>query len=114
MNRRVTALVLVGALLVAFFLSVRLGHIHLSTEQVIRALSGTGDPTHRRILFEIRLPRAVLGILVGGGLALAGSVFQALLRNPLAEPYILGISGGSAAGAAVGSTDERARETRPA
>ena len=99
MNRRVTALVLVGALLVAFFLSVRLGHIHLSTEQVIRALSGTGDPTHRRILFEIRLPRAVLGILVGGGLALAGSVFQALLRNPLAEPYILGISGGSAAGA---------------
>jgi iron complex transport system permease protein len=92
-------LVLVGALLLAFVLSVRLGHIPLSTEQVLRALSGTGDATHRRILFEIRLPRAVLGILVGGGLALAGSVFQALLRNPLAEPYILGISGGSAAGA---------------
>ncbi len=99
MNRRVTALVLVGALLLAFLLSVRLGHISLSTEEVLRALSGAGDPTHRRILFEIRLPRAVLGILVGGGLALAGSVFQALLRNPLAEPYILGISGGSAAGA---------------
>jgi iron complex transport system permease protein len=98
-NRRVTALVLVGALLLAFLLSVRLGHISLSTEEVLRALSGAGDPTHRRILFEIRLPRAVLGILVGGGLALAGSVFQALLRNPLAEPYILGISGGSAAGA---------------
>jgi iron complex transport system permease protein len=95
----VTALVLVGALLLAFLLSVRLGHISLSTEEVLRALSGAGDPTHRRILFEIRLPRAVLGILVGGGLALAGSVFQALLRNPLAEPYILGISGGSAAGA---------------
>lgn len=99
MNRRITALVLVGTLLLAFLLSVRLGHVPLSTEQVLQALSGRGDATHRRILLEIRLPRAILGILVGGGLALAGSVFQALLRNPLAEPYILGISGGSAAGA---------------
>ena len=62
-------------------------------------LLGEGDPVRRQILLEIRLPRALLGVLVGGGLALAGSVFQALLRNPLAEPYILGISGGSAAGA---------------
>ncbi len=48
------------------------------------------------ILFRIRLPRALLAGLVGGGLAMAGASFQALLRNPLADPYILGVSGGSA------------------
>jgi len=48
------------------------------------------------ILFRIRLPRALLAALVGGGLAMAGAGFQALLRNPLADPYILGVSGGSA------------------
>jgi len=51
------------------------------------------------IVQDLRLPRALLGLLVGGGLAVAGATFQALLRNPLAEPYILGISGGAAAGA---------------
>jgi iron complex transport system permease protein len=75
--------------------------VSADTGDVLRALAGGGDPTLRRILLEIRLPRSILGLLVGGGLALAGSVFQALLRNPLAEPYILGISGGSAAGAVV-------------
>lgn len=99
MKRGLLALALAGVALLAFLLSVRLGHVSLSTAEAWRALMGGGDPTHRRILLEIRLPRACLGLLVGGGLALAGSVFQALLRNPLAEPYILGISGGSAAGA---------------
>ncbi|MGW8265202.1 MAG: FecCD family ABC transporter permease [Longimicrobiales bacterium] len=99
MRRGFLALALAGVALLAFLLSVRLGHVSLSTGEAWRALMGGGDPTHRRILLEIRLPRACLGVLVGGGLALAGSVFQALLRNPLAEPYILGISGGSAAGA---------------
>jgi len=98
-RRWLLALTLAALALLALFLSVRLGHVSLSTGEAWRALTGVGDPTHRRILLEIRLPRACLGLLVGGGLALAGSVFQALLRNPLAEPYILGISGGSAAGA---------------
>ncbi|MBF0410080.1 MAG: iron ABC transporter permease [Candidatus Riflebacteria bacterium] len=47
------------------------------------------------ILFSVRLPRLVLGLIVGGSLALAGLVFQSLLRNPLADPFILGVSGGS-------------------
>jgi len=83
----------------AFFLSLRIGPVNLSNNQIMDALLGRGDPAYQQILREIRLPRALLAILVGGGLALSGSVFQALLRNPLAEPYILGISGGSAAGA---------------
>jgi iron complex transport system permease protein len=100
-KRRTLAVLLLGTLVLALFLSLRLGHVSADTGDVLRALAGGGDPTLRRILLEIRLPRSILGLLVGGGLALAGSVFQALLRNPLAEPYILGISGGSAAGAVV-------------
>jgi len=99
MSRRLLSALLAGILGLAFFLSIRLGHVSFTNLQVIQAFTGGGDPTHSRILLEIRLPRALLGLLVGGGLALSGSVFQALLRNPLAEPYILGISGGSAAGA---------------
>src|SRR2546430_5960153 len=60
-----------------------------------------GDPTARAVLFHIRLPRALLAALVGATLAVAGATFQTLLRNPLADPFILGVSGGAAAGAAV-------------
>ncbi len=60
------------------------------------------DPMDKAIIWQIRLPRVVLAAVVGGTLALGGLVFQALLRNPLAEPYILGISGGSAVGAILG------------
>ncbi|MCG2677157.1 iron ABC transporter permease [bacterium] len=56
----------------------------------------------RDIIWQIRFPRVVLALLVGGGLACCGAVFQGLLRNPLAEPYTLGISGGAALGATLG------------
>ena len=66
-------------------------------------LSGAASPDSvaATIIWQIRLPRVVLAAVVGATLALGGLVFQALLRNPLAEPYILGISGGSAIGAIV-------------
>ena len=99
MRRATWAGVLFLALVGSFVLSIWLGSVALSPSEVIAALSGRGDPTNRLIVVQIRAPRAVLAILVGGGLALAGAVFQALLRNPLAEPYILGISGGAATGA---------------
>jgi iron complex transport system permease protein len=65
---------------------------------------GQGEPDSAlaTIVWQIRLPRAFLALLVGGALSLGGLVFQALLRNPLAEPYILGVSGGSAIGAIAG------------
>jgi iron complex transport system permease protein len=63
-----------------------------------RALAGTDEAAHA-ILLEVRLPRAILAMIVGAGLAGAGVAFQALLRNPLADPYILGVSGGAALGA---------------
>jgi len=87
------------AVVLVFLLSIRLGSVDLTTGEVLAALRGEGDPNVRRIVVDLRAPRAVLAILVGGGLSLSGAVFQALLRNPLAEPYILGISGGAATGA---------------
>ena len=60
------------------------------------------DNSQAQILFGIRLPRILLACLIGGALAGAGVVFQAILRNPLADPYILGISSGAALGAAAG------------
>ena len=62
----------------------------------------TGQTISGTIIWSIRFPRVLLAILVGAALSLGGLVFQALLRNPLAEPYILGISGGSAIGAILG------------
>ncbi len=99
MKRSLLALLLLASAVLAVLLSVRFGSVPLTTSETVAALRGSGDAVHRSILLDLRLPRAVLGLLVGGGLALAGSVFQALLRNPLAEPFILGISGGAAAGA---------------
>ena len=100
MSRRAAlTLGLLLALAVAVVLGVRFGPVHLTTGQALRALMGKGPLTDRTIVLELRLPRALLGALVGGGLALAGATFQALLRNPLAEPYILGISGGASVGA---------------
>ena len=95
---------LLGALLLALaggavLAGVAVGPVALSPAEVWAALAGTGPAVHREIVVGLRLPRALLGLVVGGGLALAGATFQALLRNPLAEPYILGISGGAAAGA---------------
>ena len=60
------------------------------------------EPADKTILFSIRLPRIVFASIIGASLSMAGVVFQALLRNPLADPYILGISGGAAVGAIVG------------
>ena len=69
--------------------------------ETLSILTGNSDPDSvtATIIWQIRLPRVILAAFVGGTLALGGLVFQALLRNPLAEPYILGISGGSAIGA---------------
>jgi len=99
LKRPLLAILLLASTALAVVLGVRFGSVPLTTPEVVSALRGSGDEVHRTILLDLRLPRAVLALLVGGGLALAGSVFQALLRNPLAEPFILGISGGAAAGA---------------
>ena len=65
---------------------------------VFDALAGRGEGAAADIVLRVRLPRVALGALVGASLACAGVIFQALLRNPLADPFILGVSGGAALG----------------
>ncbi len=101
MKRLTWSLALLLGVLVSFLVSIWLGAVDFTLSEIVAVLTGGGEPDARQIVLELRAPRATLAILVGGGLALAGAVFQALLRNPLAEPYILGISGGAATGTVV-------------
>ncbi|HET6763162.1 MAG TPA: iron ABC transporter permease [Longimicrobiaceae bacterium] len=93
-------LALLAALLVAALLiGIRVGAVRLTVAAILDAVRGLGDPATVAIVQRIRGPRTVLAALVGGSLAASGAAFQALLRNPLAEPYILGVAGGAAVGA---------------
>jgi iron complex transport system permease protein len=87
-------------MLIAGIVSLSTGTVSIPLSSVVSFLGG-GPLTdeHRTILFLIRLPRILLAMIAGGGLSIAGAVFQALLRNPLAEPYILGVSSGGTVGA---------------
>jgi iron complex transport system permease protein len=97
-------LVLFGILIIVAFTSLCMGPARIHLKHVLMWISDhqSIDQTTWMILFKIRLPRILLAGVVGFSLALGGVVFQALLRNPLAEPFILGISGGSAVGAIIG------------
>ena len=75
------------------------GSIAISPMEAVAALGGGGDALQRQIIMEIRLPRTLSAFTTGGLLALSGVIMQVLLRNPLADPYILGVSGGAAVGA---------------
>jgi iron complex transport system permease protein len=105
LNRILAVSVFLGSLLVvSAFLGLSIGSTEQGMGKIIAVLTGHADqyPTLSTIIWRIRLPRVLLAALVGATLSLGGLVFQALLRNPLAEPYILGISGGSAVGAIIG------------
>ncbi len=88
----------------AMVLGISMGSTDSGIKNVFQNLLGKKEPDSMlyTIIWQIRFPRVILSALVGAALSLGGLVFQALLRNPLAEPYILGISGGSAIGAIVG------------
>ncbi|MEW6510763.1 MAG: iron ABC transporter permease [Bacteroidota bacterium] len=96
----VTASLLIMLAMVSL-VSLSIGSVPVPASHVFGALVGSdGIPdAERLIITDLRLPRVVLAIVVGAGLSVAGLVFQALLRNPLAEPYILGISSGGTVGA---------------
>jgi len=98
------SLLLALVLVISALLGLSLGSTGHGIRDVLAQLSGQGDPdsTLASIVWRIRFPRVILAALVGATLSLGGLVFQALLRNSLAEPYILGISGGSAVGAIIG------------
>lgn len=97
-------LLLAGTLLVAVLVGVAGGAVPMPLAEVWSALLGSGDATQVAIVRDLRLPRVALGMVVGAGLAVSGTALQATLRNPLAEPYLLGVSGGAAAGAVLAVT----------
>jgi iron complex transport system permease protein len=88
-------------LLLAAAVGLSTGSVAVPPDRLLSVLAGSGSDVDRTILMDLRLPRVLMAILVGAGLSVAGAVFQALLRNPLAEPYILGISSGGTVGAVI-------------
>jgi len=107
-------IVKINLLLVAVFIAVAIVSVLIGPARIgiIQGLKGllygwhegyAGlTPSEKTIIFSIRLPRVIFAGLVGASLSAAGVIFQALLRNPLADPFILGVSGGSAVGAIIG------------
>lgn len=100
MARPIVLLPLLAALAgLSLLLALRVGSLETGWAEVLQALLGRGEAVYRTVIWELRLPRALTAFVVGGLLAAAGALMQVLLRNPLADPYILGVSGGAAVGA---------------
>jgi iron complex transport system permease protein len=91
--------VLVILSLLAGLFALVSGSADISTAEIWQALAGNAADNSRSVIMDLRLPRALTAFGVGGLLAVAGVLMQVLLRNPLAEPYILGSSGGAAVAA---------------
>lgn len=92
---------LLALLLAAACLSLAIGPVMLEPGRILAALAGRGDRIADAIVLDLRLPRMAVGVLVGGMLGLAGAVLQGYLRNPLAEPSVLGASNTAALGAVI-------------
>lgn len=90
------------AVVVVFALSLVVGAAVISLPDVLSTLAGQGSRNTNYVILELRLPRAVAGVLVGVAFGLSGAVFQNLLRNPLASPDVIGISTGASAAAVLG------------
>lgn len=88
------ALLLLGLILI-FALSLSFGAVSLSISQLWQALLRQGDPINQTILWQLRLPRVLVAMIVGAALGTSGTLLQGMLRNPLAEPFLLGISAGA-------------------
>jgi iron complex transport system permease protein len=103
--------ILFAGLLVALVLATTIGSVSISASEIVKmTLNGTGlfhfqqtwDAADEIIIFQLRLPHVIGAALVGAALAVGGVLFQGLLRNPLADPYLIGISAGSGLGITIG------------
>jgi iron complex transport system permease protein len=102
MNRGTTAAAVLALAPLALAAALWFGSVSLPADEWLRALAGGGTETSREIVWGLRAPRAAAAFAVGALLAVAGTLLQVLLRNPLADPSILGVSGGAAVGALAG------------
>ncbi len=108
MKNAILVFSLYGSLLLAIIFAAQLGYVHIQFREVwsifLSAVSGQSPVpgnTAAAIVMDIRIPRILAAVLVGGALGVSGTVFQALLLNPLADPYTLGVSSGAAFGASL-------------
>ena len=104
-KRKLFLILLIGSLAVLGIgiACLNFGTVSINPKDIITLLiNGSQDKTKSLIIWQIRAPRIVLGILTGAALSTVGGAFQGILRNPLADPYILGVSAGAALGACTG------------
>lgn len=111
LNNKVMAYTISASfLIVAILLGISIGTVSVPVMEIIKIIgaeifrmspNGNIDPMYTNIVLNIRLPRVLLACLVGASLAIAGAAFQGLLRNPLADPYTLGVSSGASVGAVI-------------
>ncbi|HYV03558.1 MAG TPA: iron chelate uptake ABC transporter family permease subunit, partial [Blastocatellia bacterium] len=97
-----TLMVLSLVVVILIVFSTAIGSEHVSLDAIIKIVTGRAaevTPEERVIISGIRLPRVLMAVVVGAALSVAGAAYQALLRNPLADPYVLGVSTGGALGA---------------
>ncbi len=96
-------IVAIAILWFSFFASLRFGVADISTRDLFQALTNPNGSQEHIIILTLRFPRAIIALLVGAGLAIAGSLMQGITRNPLADPSILGINSGAALAVVIGS-----------
>lgn len=87
---------LIALVFISFLFALANGSSTLSFQEIVSLFNGSASALQQSIVFELRLPRALAAFAAGALLSLAGVLMQVLLRNPLADPYVLGVSGGSA------------------
>lgn len=83
------------AIAIVFIISLNLGTIRISPAEVLQVITGSGSDQNRTVLIHFRLPRMVIALLIGAGIAISGAILQSVSRNPLADPGILGINAGA-------------------
>jgi len=94
--RNILVLVIFGVILIlSFIISMNTGYTKLSPADTLRTLFGGGTDNENLILFKFRLPRIIISVLIGGGLALSGCIIQGISKNALADPGLLGINAGA-------------------
>ncbi|MGI8501865.1 MAG: FecCD family ABC transporter permease [Hassallia sp.] len=91
----IATLLLTIALILIVGISLSFGAVSMTTAQIWQALTKTGDPLNQIIIWDLRLPRILAAVLVGAALGMSGSLLQGMLRNGLADPFLLGISAGA-------------------
>lgn len=96
LSKRTIIIILFAALAFAgFIFSIVAGSVDIPLAEIWQSINGTHGGVHEKIIMNIRLPRTVVAVLVGINLSLSGAILQAVMKNPLADPHIIGISSGA-------------------